>query len=130
MNTAKKVTINSADVFRETTLVSFATTWLPSFESHIEVLESLKKRFPDLKILVMMVHLDSVEIDTAAILPHLRRPMEFAICSYDVAVDYAGHENVLFPSSFLVKDGRILVDLAGKVEAAAAAESLAPKLVD
>jgi len=116
-STTRRTRISTDELFAKPALVSFATTWLPSFDEHVEALERVKRAHPDLQVLVMMVHLGSVEIDTDAMEPHLERPMTFGICSYGLASEYAGHANVLFPSSFLVVDGKVELDMVGKLEA-------------
>jgi len=123
--TTAKTRITSAEVFAGPTLVSFATTWLPSFDPHVESIERLKEKFPSMRGVVMMVHLEGVEIDVERMRPHLERPLDYALVGYETAVAYADHSNVLFPSSFLVVDGEIVLDLIGKLDEREAAEQIA-----
>jgi len=112
-------------MFREPTLVTFTPTWTKSIASDFEALAELREK-TGVNVLVLFVQVEGTKTDWTRVKAVARYRFLAAPCRRDLASLYAQQSNVVFPSTFLVADQTIVLDIVGPLDAGAVLPKVRP----
>lgn len=107
---------NPLTLDRSPVIVCLLTTWLPGLEEQLEALESLAEAIPDVSVTLLLVTSEIAGTSETGRATVAASGMRAAACDYRLAIRYANQANVLFPSAFLVRDGKVILDMVGKLD--------------
>ena len=98
-------------------LVSFVTSWLPSYDDQLAFLRSARERHPGLGVLVLFVepHGEGFRRAMYERIAASKDPFTFGWCRYVTTQTMTEQNNVLLPTTLLLQDAAITLDLVGKM---------------
>jgi hypothetical protein len=107
------------------TVVSFMTTWTPSYAEDLDTLAELKRAHPKLQVVVFLVELPGILTDPAR--TNLARAAGFhvATCDTQFAERFSGQPNIVFPRTSVVRDSKVVLDVLQSLAVEGTAEQIA-----
>jgi len=125
VETASGEEIRARDLYeRGPVVVSFMTTWTPSYAEDLAALARLRQAVPGLQVFVFAVGLQSAPIDPAGLELAKEAGLRVARCDTRFAERFTEQPNIVFPWSFVVVDSRIVLDVITGLSADATIERM------